>query len=311
MDHMGGFDFSKGNQTIVLSEPTKELLINEYADDWDLVMRSRPGGNIKSINTGQFVDLEGIKIQILSSGHMLGAVQVAVETTDGQLHGYSGDFNWPLEKVIQVDTLVVDSTYGSPERARLYSQEEVNTRFLQILSQQLVKTPPVHIKAHPGTLQRALELIDIGPTVPLVAPKKLCSEIQVYQRFGYNIPSPLMIGSEEAALAIESGRYIRLYSRGDGDLFGITDGTAINLSAFMAQANDPVLEFSDRSFSIAMTCHADFAGTLDYIKATGAKRVITDNSRSGHAVTLANEIQSRLGIEASPSEHSYSREWGK
>ncbi len=307
-DHMIDFNTSKGNQTIVMSKQSSDLLVEEYGAD--LGFRTRPGGNVRSIDVGPFIDVKGVNIQLLSSGHMLGAVQVAVEGTDGQLLGYSGDFNWPLETIIQVDTLVVDSTYGSPERARTYSQEEVDTRFVELINRQLLEGP-VHIKAHRGTLERVLELIDVIPGTPIIAAKRLCSEIQVYQRFGYNTPSLLQSNSEEATLAIESGRYIRLYGKGDGDLFGITDGTTIGLSAYMAQANDAVLQMSDRAFRIAMTCHADFSGTLEYIKATGARRVITDNHRSGHAVTLASEIESKLGIDASPSQLNHSKVWGQ
>ena len=56
--------------------------------------------------------------------------------------------------------------------------------------------------------------------------------------------------------------------------------------------------------------HADFDGTLAYIKATGAKYVISDNSRGGHACELAMEIKNQLGIEANPSTNSITYEWG-
>jgi Cft2 family RNA processing exonuclease len=38
---------------------------------------------------------------LLSSGHMLGAVQVALEMPDGRRIGYPGDFHWPVDDVIQ------------------------------------------------------------------------------------------------------------------------------------------------------------------------------------------------------------------
>lgn len=67
--------------------------------------------------------------------------------------------------------------------------------------------------------------------------------------------------------------------------------------------------FSERGYSVALSNHADFEGTLEYIIATGAKRVVTDNTR-GNGVELALAIQKRLGIEAKPSSNLDSREWG-
>ena len=39
----------------------------------------------------------------------------------------------------------------------------------------------------------------------------------------------------------------------------------------MNKTNDPVIEYSERGYSVALSNHADFTGTLDYVAATGAK----------------------------------------
>jgi len=49
--------------------------------------------------------------------------------------------------------------------------------------------------------------------------------------------------------------------------------------------------------------------TLDYIQATKAKYVVTDNT-CAHAAGLALEVTRRLGIPARPSTTIYFREWG-
>ena len=63
---------------------------------------------------------------------MLGAVQVLVELEDGTRVGYSGDFQWPIEDVIQVDALVVDSTYGKPANVRKFTQGECEERLIEV-----------------------------------------------------------------------------------------------------------------------------------------------------------------------------------
>ena len=82
-----------------------------------------------------------------------------------------------------------------------------------------------------------------------------------------------------------------------------------SLSAFMNKTTDPVMEYSDRGYSVALSGHADFNGTLEYILATGTKYVVTDNTR-GHGVELALAIKHRLGIDARPSSNLESHEWG-
>src|SRR5688572_24684742 len=106
-DHMRDFERSKGFQNLYMSEATRSLLIAEF--NADLEYRD----NIIAVRHGDTFDCEGGRMTLLSSGHMLGAVQVALEMPDGRRIGYSGDFHWPVDDVIQVDELVVDSTYGS------------------------------------------------------------------------------------------------------------------------------------------------------------------------------------------------------
>ena len=60
----------------------------------------------------------------------------------------------------------------------------------------------------------------------------------------------------------------------------------------------------------ALTNHADFEGTLEHIKTTGARFVLTDDSRGGHAVEFAEQMKHQLGIGAAPSLLEPTDEWG-
>ncbi len=63
--------------------------------------------------------------------------------------------------------------------------------------------------------------------------------------------------------------------------------------------------------TLAMSDHADFNETIDYVKTTGAKKVITDAYRGRNADTLALELSKRLNIEAEPSLTGRQLSWGK
>ena len=73
----------------------------------------------------------------------------------------------------------------------------------------------------------------------------------------------------------------------------------------------PVLEYSSGSYAVALSNHADFHGTLEYIQATGAQYVVTDNTRGVNGYRLALEIQNRLGLAARPSSNFMSPVWGE
>ena len=302
-DHMHDFETSKGFQTICLTESTLQLLITEFNSD----LPSR--GNLISLQVGVTKEIEKSRVLLQPADHMLGSVQVAVELDDGLRVGYSGDFQWPLNKVIEVDKLVVDSTYGSPNCVRKYSQEEAEEKLLKLVKKR-VRFGPVHIKAHRGTLHRAMQVLCEVEKWPLVVSRRLASEIETYREFGYGIGEFYISDSFEGQEVIKTDRYVRLYGRGDRFPVDITHGVTVVLSAFSADFKDPILEYSERSLRVALTDHADFEGVLEYIRATGASYVVTDNTRGGHAVELAQEIRDLLGIIAIPSQFETSREWG-
>lgn len=304
LDHMHGFEESKGYQDIILSGPTRSLLLAEL--DADLVCRS----NILAVTDGEEIQIGCSRVRLYPNGHMLGSVQVQVElANNGARLGYSSDFQWPLRDVIQVEALVIDSTCGSPLCVRQYTQSQAEARLLELVTSKL-HDGPVHIKAHRGTLQRALQLLSSELDYPMVASPRLCREAQVYRDFGYPIGPLLSSRSAEGQDATDSARYIRFYGTGDKLPVEYSPGATIVTSAYMTRPDEPVQEYSERSFCVSLSNHADFFGTLEYVRATGAQYVLTDNSRGGHAFELASELRDRLNIEAVASIPKSTREWG-
>lgn len=294
-DHMAGFDRSKGEQHLFMSAETRELLIAEK--NAELAYRD----NIIPVPRGVETRLgDGSTLTLLPSGHMLGACQVALELPDGRRCGYSGDFSWPLGEVIQVDELVVDSTYGSPASRRSYSHDEAEACFLELVCARL-RHGSVHIKAYRGTIERVLQVLSGNVDVPIVASGRLLSEITVYQSYGLAAEAVVATDSQPGRAALKDSSYVRLYSKGDPFGNELIEGTAITCSAYMTGPDNPLLEFSERAYRVALSNHADFDETLAYIEATGARMVVTDNTRS-HGIDLAIAINQRLAhVRADPS----------
>ena len=303
-DHMSGFNTSKGFQHILMTKPTLDLLTVEF--NADIPYR----GNLEAIQLNQTVSRENCQVRLLDNGHMLGSAQVEVALPNGVRCGYSGDFAWPLEDVIEVEELVLDSTYGSPDSVRRFTQEEANNRFVDLVVDR-IRSGPVMILAHRGTLQRAISCLDDEIEDPIIASPRLCNELKVYQQHGYSLTKVLSTSAEESRLILAEGRYIRLYETRDRRPTDIGEATSITLSAYMSRLDDPVVEYSEKAFCIALSDHADYEETLEYVRATGARRVITDNYRGRHGAELALALRQELGIDAQPSRNQREREWGR
>ena len=291
---MGDFDKSKGMQDLFMSPETRALLIAER--NADLEYRD----NLIPVRRDGDYELEdGSRLSLLPSGHMLGSCQVALELPDGVRCGYSGDFAWPLERVPEVDALVVDSTYGSPASVRRYTQEEAESSLLEIVCQRL-RHGSVHVNAFRGTIERVLQVLGGNVGVPILVSRGLIREIAVYQKHGFSVEAVKVLDSLEGRAALKERSYVRLYSKGDSFGNELIEGTTVTCSAFMVDTNHPLLEISERAYRVALSNHADFEGTLAYVEATGAKMVVTDNTRN-HGCDLAIAINRRLGMHAEPS----------
>ena len=301
-DHMNNFDSSKHFQTILLSEATRSLLEVRHAD-------IPYATNIISHPINGTREYDGLTIEFKSSSHMLGAVQVAVTTQIGDKLGYSGDFSWPLEDVIKVESLVVDSTYGSPDSVRHYSQEEAGEFFKELVLQK-IKSGPIIIKGHRGTLYRAFELLDGLIQCPIIASRKKINEAKVCEKYGYCICPLMELELPDVRKLRKEGPYIELRYIGEQVLYDPGDSTTINLTASWVHGAKPFLELSDSSYKIAISDHADFNETLEYVRETGAKVVLTDSIRGINASKLASAISKKLGIKAQPAKPVYSRAWG-
>ena len=301
-DHMADFERSKGLQDLLMSPESLALLIAER--NADIGYRT----NIHAVPRGVTQELQdGSRLTLLSSGHMLGACQVALELPSGLRVGYSGDFAWPLKEVIEVDELVVDSTYGSPESVRKYSQTEAEECLLSLVCKRL-RYGSVHVRGHRGTIERVLQVLGGNIDVPIVASRRLIREVEVYRKYGLAAEDLVPIDSAAGAAAIKSRSYVRLYSKGDEWESELIEGTTVTISAYMADRTHPLTIYSDRAYKVSLSNHADFNGTLEYVEATGASRVVTDNARN-RGVELALAIRKRLGIEAEPSTNGDGPRW--
>jgi putative mRNA 3-end processing factor len=304
-DHMCDFETSKAHQTILVSKDTRDLLIAIYNAD----LRYR--NNLRVLPEGQAFEVDRERIEFHPSDHMLGSVQVCVTDRNGYRVGYSSDFFWPMAAPMQVDELVVDSTYGDPARQRGYNQHHADDQLLKIAAETLGSGRPFAFIGHNGRLQLALHMIAPLIQVPVIATKKAHRVANVYRQSGYSMPEPLLSDSPEAiAILRKREPCVAMVSLSERRAAPWVDRfVKISLSAYMSRRDTAVTRYHNGDVCIAMTDHADFQGTLEYIEATGARKVWTD-PRTGNAEALAEAVQELLGVDAAPIPEVHTFGWG-
>ena len=173
-----------------------------------------------------------------------------------------------------------------------------------------IKGGPIIVKASRGTLHRALELLDGLVQCPIITSKKKMGEAKVFEKYGYCICPLMELEKPDVRKLRKEGPYIELYYIGEQVPYDRQDITTINLTASWVHGENPFLKLSESSYQVAISDHADFNETLEYIKATGARMVLTDSTRGINAPKLASAITKKLGISAKPAKPIYSRAWG-
>ena len=122
-----------------------------------------------------------------------------------------------------------------------------------------------------------------------------------------------IVSSEGRKLLAGNAPMVRFRGRTDKRAIGGERRTKITLSPFPNPGDTPVTTWGsswpEKTYTVGLYDHADFNGSLEYVRHTGAKYVLTD-SRSDHAYEFANAIRAQLGIEAMHSAQDDSVEWG-
>jgi putative mRNA 3-end processing factor len=254
--------------------------------------------NLLTLEPGKITEVKGAKITLLPANHILGSAQVTVETEDGKRLGYTGDFWWPIDVMAGLDELVVDATYGNPDYVRNYKEEQVVEELKELVDRLLSEDKRVCIKAVAGRLQYVMQLLQPTIRLPFIASKKQSAIAGVYGQHGC-LADPIFDRHGAEALKIIADHQPHIAFHHLEERIPETDFDAfILVSSYMVPLERPILQTGEKTYRVALTDHADFHATIEYVEKAAPKLVITDNSRGGDAKTLAEEIRARLKINA-------------
>lgn len=295
---------------IVATTPTLEILSKQNNI---LMLIDRP--HVFNIGANESVEFEDCKIQFKDAMHMIGSVQVAIEYSNGDCIGYSGDFSAKaINNPIDVDYLLVDSTYGHPDSIRNFTQDEANQILINLIGDNYIRAP-IYLKANMGTLQKTLSKINNAfPFLPILISKKEMEIFNIYNRNGYSL-SNLHIDNpfkEDIIDIKDENKYIKIYSNKNELPSDTSDHISIKLSSIFHRNSGILTTHSDNHFTVSISEHADFNETIEYIRNVNPKFVYTDPSTSSKcANNLSKEIKRLLDIDSKSAKVNRTYEWGK
>lgn len=289
-DHTGGLRSSLKNcENVIMTEPTRDLID---------VLEGPMGPKIKSIKTlkyGKSFSYNGERITLFKAEHILGAAQVLVETAEDERIVWTGDFKIDGTPVLNCDTLVVESTYGSPSCSRSFDVD-VRELLIQMVESRL-KNGAVYIFGYHGKLQEVMQLLHKADvTVPYVMPEKIYHISKVCERHGMKLGCLTLSTQKEGKMLLDENLpCVAFYHMNSRNRVGLLD-ERICISGW--EFRSPCRRIGEREYVLALSDHSDFNGLLEYVRQAKPRRVITDNHAGGHGEALAKEIKKRLKIPA-------------
>jgi len=289
-DHTGGLRWSlRECEKVVMTAATRDLIE---------VLEGPFGPRLHDIATLEYdkpMRFDGERITLHKADHILGAAQVLVETSEGSKVGWTGDFRVDGTPTMDCDTLVVESTYGSPMCRRNFDLD-VRRLLVQMVEERL-KNGAVYIFGYHGKLQEVMQILHQADVcVPFVLPEKVYEVSKVCERHGMQLGCLTPTTEKDAKMLLgENLPCVAFYHMNTRGKVGLGN-ERICVSGW--EFHRPCRRIGEKEHILALSDHSDFCGLIEYVRRAKPKTVITENHGGGHGETLAKEIRRRLGIPA-------------
>ncbi len=266
------------------SPPTIDLIKNRFKNN---------GENFVPLSLNKKHSFDGFDLELFPNGHILGSNQIKI-TGNGFDGVVTSDFRlndsllFSGAKPIHCDTLVLETTFGSPEH-NFPNQDEVVSSMINWIKSEANKGLVLLSGYSLGKAQELTRISNEAGFTPLVH-ETIFDLNKVYEKHG-----------------VKLGKYEKLdHNLKDFSVF-IFPPSLVDKFLFST-----IKHFDKRRLSTAMVTgwkhykgfdttfplsnHADFNGLVDYVKQSNPKLVLTDH---GYCEEFARSLN-RLGYNAKP-----------
>ena len=287
--HAHGDHLRPGSRAYLCSEVARPLLVHRLGSD----------APVAASAYGETTDIDGVRVSLHPSGHILGAAQVRVEHR-GEVWVASGDYKRapdptcaPFEPQ-RCHTFITEATFGMPI-FRWDPPDETVREILDWWREMRAAGRPAVLFAYAlGKAQRVLAELAVHAERPVYVHGALAGMLDVYRRMGVPLP-PVLRASDESRSRSFAGELILapLAARGSIWMRRFGDHSSAFASGWMRIRGARRRRAYDRGF--ALSDHADWDALLATVEETGAERVFVTH---GYTAQLARFLSSVRGLDA-------------
>ncbi len=293
------------DKRVVMSEITRQLcstfmLVNLEYDF-----------NLKVIDDIE-EQFDGFTIKLVESKHILGSSQVEVNDEIYGKVGYSGDFGEKVNEYIDVDFLVLDSSYSGDFNNRRWTMDDAMEALVEDIKANIGKKD-INLIADAGLLQNILSELNIWEDFPsVIGSKKEKGWCEVYASALFSQPKNVFIkgSDEERQLKFEENSIFTIgHSR--SILGDIPKGLTYIVKNIGIENEEPINEINENLKRVGISSHSTGRSVIEYVEKVNPQYVLTDSSRSpSNAKKLAKNIGQELGVPSISSEELLKQEAG-
>lgn len=235
-------------------------------------------------------------LRLINAGHIFGSKQIVISDENrGEKIAYTGDFNLQESRacekieIEEADIVIVDSTYPHPE-VQFEDRGETELAIQKWTGSRLAQGIVLFGAYALGKSQEIISILNQDNIVPVVN-KKISRISKVYQKNGMKLDYASMHDDRNDRDQLVRGNFVGIVEPYMLDTIAAQLKSVYNKRVFTAVATGfaEMMEFgTDAQFPLSD--HADFKQTVDYIDATGAKKVYT---RGSAAKELAENLSEK------------------
>ena len=242
------------------------------------------------VGVGRPFVLGSLRLELLPSGHLPGAAALVVDTGDRRiLYAGAARLGTPAWGAVPgairaADALCIDATFGDPRFAFVSHEEAAGAALRFVRAARASGCAPVLLAAPYGPAH------DLAPVLAadgwkLRGHRSIVAAVAAYRRAGFEPPAISRfsgsVGTDEVLLWPAEDRDARRLGGIGPSRVAWVSGLAADATAVARVGVDEAIPYSR---------HADFAGLLSYVMATGAREVATKN---GFAEDFAAALRER------------------
>jgi putative mRNA 3-end processing factor len=253
--------------------------------------------SVQSVEWGEQVEMNGVKISLHPAGHIIGSSQIRVEY-DGRVWVVSGDYKTENDglsgeiEIVPCDVFVTESTFGLPIYEWKPQQELFYDIQNWILSNREKGKNSVLIAYSLGKAQRILKALEeISPLIYVHG--AIWNVHQILLDAGVQLPEVKRITPDMNKGNFKTDLIIAPPSADQSPWMNRFQPYSVGVcSGWMQVRGNARRRNVDAGF--AMSDHADWKGLISVIRGTGAKKVFVTHGFQSALSRYLNEI----GIEA-------------